>query len=75
MEGQGAGPRLVIAQTPSRLSVVPVGSSEFRKNSALGLPVLIAGCTDAALAPPMLRCAKCAKWAGPPATRSCLEKA
>src|ERR1019366_3754506 len=38
--------RSVIAQTPRRWSVVPVGSSELRKYSAFGAPVLIAGCTD-----------------------------
>src|SRR5438552_8651752 len=54
-------PRSVMAQTPRRLSKVPFGSSEFIKYSAAGVPLLIAGCTDAAIAPPMLNLSKCTK--------------
>src|SRR5712692_3611975 len=35
--------RLVMAQTPMRLSPVPLGSSEFKKNSAGDAPLVRAG--------------------------------
>src|SRR6266568_9207304 len=40
--------RLVMAQTPMRVSPVPFGSNEFKKNSAGGEPLPMVGCTLAA---------------------------
>src|SRR6267143_5975729 len=62
-------------QTPIRLSVVPVGSSEFKKYSAGASPLLMAGCTEAAIDPPIVRLPKCAKCTGRLWIRSDLDNA
>src|SRR3982074_2657565 len=79
-EGIGVSPvatssRSVIAQTPIRLSKVPLGSNELRKYSAFGVPVLSAGLIEKTSWPPRARLEKCAKCTGLPPTRSDLENA
>ena len=67
--------RLVMAQTPMRLSPVPLGSSELRKYSASGCPVDRAGWGASAL-PSIVRLAKCTKCGlATPLTRSDLSMA